>query len=93
MRPLYDNVGINAPGDDSGCDIDVEDFLGGFALFAWDMTPDKCNGFHFHENRDGTIDLEVLFNQPLKHAITVICYTAYENVVAITSERHIIPQL
>ena len=93
LRALYDNIGINAPGDDSGCNLDVEDFVGGYALFTWDMTPDRCNGFHFHENRNGTIDLEVLFNQPLKHAITVICYTAYEDIIALTKERHIIHQI
>ena len=28
LRALYDNIGINTPGDDTGCDIDVNDFMG-----------------------------------------------------------------
>ena len=92
LRALYDNIGVNTAGDDSGCNINVDDFVGGFTLFCFDLTPDRCNGFHFHESRTGTIDLEILFNKPLNEAITVLCYTAGETVVAITKERNILHQ-
>ena len=89
LRALYDNIGVNSAGDDSGCNLNVEDFIGGFTLFCFDLTPDRCNGFHLHENRTGTIDLEIIFSKPLEQAITVICYTAFENMVAITNERNV----
>lgn len=90
LRALYDNIGVNSASDDNGCNLNSDDFSGGFTLFCFDLTPDKCNGFHFHENRSGSIDVEVLFEKPLEQAITVLCYTAYERIVGITNERSVI---
>ena len=90
VRALYDNIGINSPADDAGCDINVDDFTGGYTLFAFDLTSDMCNGYHIHEHVSGNIDCEVLFSKPLTHAITVICYIAYESIVGITKDRSII---
>ena len=89
LRALYDNTGINTPGDDAGCNINVDDFIGGFTLFAFDLTSDRCNGFHLHEPSSGNLDCEILFSKPLEHAIAVICYIAFENVVSITKERSV----
>ena len=89
LRALYDNIGVNSAADDTGCNLNVDDFVGGYTLFAFDLTPDHCNGFHLHESRKGNIDLEIIFNKPLPEAITVICYSAFENIVAITKERNV----
>ena len=76
LRALYDNIGVNSASDDSGCNLNDEDFIGGYTLFCLDLAPDKCNGFHLHEERQGTIDIEVIFSKLLQQAITVLCYTA-----------------
>ena len=89
LRALYDNIGINSPGDNVGCEINVDDFVGGYTLFCFDLTPDRCNGYHLHENVSGIVDIEILFSKPLDKAITVICYSAFECVVALTKERNI----
>ena len=70
--------------------LNVEDFIGGFTLFSFDLTADKCNGFHLHENTVGIVDLEILFSKPLEQAITVLCYTAHESIIAITKERAVL---
>ena len=90
LSSLYDNIGVNDASDDTGCNINVEDFIGGFTLFSFDLTADKCNGFHLHESMDGTVDLEILFAKPLQDAITVLCYTVHESMVAITKERGVL---
>ena len=90
LRSLYDNIGVNDASDDTGCNLNVEDFMGGYSLFSFDLTADKCNGFHFHEQANGIIDLEILFSKPLEKAITVLCYTAQESIVAITKERGVL---
>ena len=90
LRALYDNIGVSDPSDDSGCNLNVEDFTGGYTLFSFDLTPDKCNGFHTHDNTTGIIDLEILFSKPLTEAITVLCYTAYESMIAITKEKTVL---
>lgn len=90
LRSLYDNIGVNDASDDTGCNLNVEDFIGGFTLFSFDLTADKCNGFHIHESVAGIVDLEILFDKPLKEAITVLCYTAHESIIAITKERGVL---
>ena len=92
LRALYDNIGVNSAADDSGCNLNVDDFVGGYALYCFDLTVDRCNGFHLHENRTGTIDLEILFSKPLEEPITVICYTSFESVISITNERKVMIQ-
>lgn len=92
LRALYDNLGVNSPGDDSGCNLNVDDFVGCYALYCFDLTVDRCNGFHLQEDRTGTIYLEILFSKPLQEPTTVICYASFENVVALTNERKVILQ-
>ena len=90
LRSLYDNIGVNDASDDVGCNLNVWDFIGGYTLFSFDLTPDKCNGSHLHENSTGIVDLEILFSKPLEEAITVLCYTAHESIIAITKERGVL---
>ena len=59
-------------------------------IYAFDLTADKCNVFHIHESVAGIVDLEILFDKPLKEAITVLCYTAHESIIAITKERGVL---
>ena len=90
LRALYDNIGLSDPTDDSGCNLNVNDFIGGYTLFSFDLTPDKCNGFHLHENTSGIVDLEIIFAKPLQQAITILYYSAYESMIAITKERNVL---
>ena len=81
---------MNDASDDTGCNLNVKDFIGGFTLFSFDLTADKCNGFYLHESIAGIVDLEILFDKPLKEAITILCYTAHESIIAITRERGVL---
>ena len=90
LRALYDNIGVNSASDDSGCNLNDEDFIGRYTLFCFDLTPNKCNGFHLHEDRRGTIDIEIMFSKPLQQAITVLWYTSFEQTIAVTNERNVL---
>ena len=92
LRALYDNVGVNSAADDYGCNLNIDGFVGGYALYCFDLTVDRCNGFHLHGNRTGTIDLDILFSKPLEEQITVICYTSFEIVISITNKRKVMMQ-
>lgn len=76
--------------DDSACNLNDEYCIGGYTLFCFNLTLDKCNGYHFHKSKTGTIGSEILFFKPLKEVITVLCYTAFESVIAITKEWNIL---
>ena len=89
VRALYDNIGVNTPADDTGCGINVEDFISGSTLFAFDLTNDLCNGYHYHDPISGTIDCEILFSRPLQHSISLICYMTFDTVVSLSKERSV----
>lgn len=77
LRALYDNTGVLT--GDAGFAISRSQFLNGMTFFAWDTTPDRCNGFHIHDRKIGkTVDLDVHFSEPLTHSVNIIVYATYE---------------
>lgn len=77
IRALYDNTGITT--SDTGYSISSEDFRNGSTFFAWDLSPDKCNGFHNHEKKEGrTVDIDLAFANALPENITVLVYASFE---------------
>ena len=82
LRALYDNVGVLT--SSSGCEISRHMFKNGYTLFAWDLTPDVCNGWHIHEEEGGkTVDLDVSFREPIPHPANIIIYATYESGIKI----------
>lgn len=80
LRALYDNTGILT--GDSSYQITREAFLGGRTFFAWDLTPDHCNGFHIHEKKIGkTVDLDLAFRAGLLAPMNVLIYATYETEI------------
>ena len=88
LRTLYDNVGVLT--ENHGCLIDVDGFCGGSTLFCFDLCDDKSDGIHSHQDKTGTIDLEISFSSPLPEAISVLCYAAFDTVIALTKDRNIL---
>lgn len=77
LRALYDNTGVLT--SDSGFDISKDAFVNGQTFFAWDLTPDHCNGFHIHDKKAGKIvDVDIRFSEGLEAAINVLVYATYE---------------
>lgn len=77
LRALYDNAGVLS--GDSGFAISRAEFENGKTFFAWDLTPDHCNGFHIHEKKIGkSVDLDIAFSEGLANPINVLVYATYE---------------
>jgi len=77
LRALYDNTGVLT--GDAGFSVSRAQFLDGTTFFAWDTTPDRCNGFHIHDKKIGkTVDLDVHFSEPLATSVNIIVYATYE---------------
>lgn len=82
LRALYDNTGVLS-GDNGFC-ITRAQFRSGKTFFAWDLTPDHCNGFHIHDKKIGkTVDLDLGFSAALEAAINVLVYATYESEIKI----------
>ena len=75
----------------AGLDITREDYPGGYALYAFDLTPDMCNSTdYFNTVQRGSLSLALTFEQSTKHPIAMVCYGDFENVIRIDSERNAI---
>ena len=72
-------------------DITREDYPGGYALYAFDLTPDMCKSSdYFNTVQRGSLTLALTFWESIKHALAAVCYGDFENVIRIDSERNAI---
>ena len=75
----------------AGLDITREDYPGGYALYAFDLTPDMCKSAdYFNTVQRGSLTLAVTFGESKDHAIGMVCYGDFENIIRIDSERNAI---
>ena len=73
----------------AGLDITREDYPGGYALYAFDLTPDMCNSTaYFNTVQRGSLTLALTFRDSIDHAVGMVCYGDFENVIRIDSERN-----
>ena len=75
----------------AGLDIDRDDYPGGYALYAFDLTPDMCNNTdYFNTVQRGSLSLALTFRKATGHPLAMVCYGDFENVIRIDSERNAI---
>ena len=75
----------------AGLDIDRDDYPGGFALYAFDLTPDMCKSSeYFNTVQRGSLSLALTFREATKHPVAMVCYGDFENVIRIDAERNAI---
>ena len=74
----------------AGLDISREDYPGGYALYAFDLTPDMCKSSdYFNTVQRGSLTLALTLKKQT-HAIGMVCYGDFENVIRIDAERNAI---
>ena len=74
----------------AGLDITRDDYPGGFALYAFDLTPDMCKSSdYFNTVQRGSLSLALTLEKQ-DHAIGIVCYGDFENVIRIDAERNAI---
>ena len=79
---IYSNIGL---------DITRDDYAGGFALYAFDLTPDMCNtNDYFNTVQRGSLSLALSFRESLSTPLAMVCYGDFENIIRIDSERNAI---
>ena len=72
-------------------DITREDYPGGYALYAFDLTPDMCKSAdYFNAVQRGSLTLALTFGKSKDHAIGMVCYGDFENIIRIGAERNAI---
>ena len=74
----------------AGLDIDRDDYPGGFALYAFDLTPDMCKSSqYFNTVQCGSLSLALTFKAQ-SEPLALVCYGDFENVIRIDAERNAI---
>ena len=75
----------------AGLDIDRDDYPGGYALYAFDLTPDMCKSSqYFNTVQRGSLSLALTFGKATEHPLAMVCYGDFENVIRIDAERNAI---
>jgi hypothetical protein len=85
LRALYDNTGVH--NSDGGFSISREMFMNGYSIFAWDLTPDSCNGWHFHNAIGRGVDIDLAFEAPLQTTVNVLIYASFESSLFINKDN------
>ena len=74
-----------------GLDITRDDYPEGYTLFAFDLTPDMCNtADYFNTVQRGSLSVDITFEKDTPEAISMVCYSDFENIIRIDSERNVI---
>ncbi|GIY08668.1 hypothetical protein CDAR_405301 [Caerostris darwini] len=82
--------GTEKIGHDQGLFISREDYIKGNTLFAFNLSPDLCNGDHLNLIKQSNLRLEIKFSQSLSQTISVIVFAEFDNVIEINKTRNIL---
>lgn len=85
---LFEGTGML--NDDRGHGIKRSSYKDGFALYAFDLTPDMTEGSHVDLIKHGTIRMEIHFKTALTATVNVIVYAEYDNVIQIDRARNVL---
>ena len=82
--------GIGKLFKDEGNAISRESFASGYALYAFDLTPDLGEDDHFSLTRQGSVRLVLKFGTALAEPVSVIAYAEFQNMIEIDRHRNVI---
>lgn len=73
---------------DDGNFIDRNEYGDGYALYAFDLSPDLAEDDHFNLSQDGSVRLALKFGAGLARTVTVVAYAEFQNVIEIDRNRN-----
>ena len=85
-RYFLDNTGqgVQCQG---GSIITHELFENGCAIFAFDLTPDKCNGFHLHPHEKGILEVRIKLSAATSTGVTLIVLGTFDQFLVIPKDK------
>jgi hypothetical protein len=75
---------------DEGNDIDRQEYANGYALYAFDLSPDLTDSESFSLARQGTVRVDLTFGEALASTVTVVAYAEFENIIEIDRNRNVV---
>lgn len=85
---LHQNTGKNAP--ERVLKIGEAYFKNGKTFFAFDLSPDQCNGYHTHIGRRGDLELEMEWKYELTSNIVVLIHQTFDQIVSIDPQSSVV---
>ena len=82
--------GIGKDNRDEGNDIDREEYPNGYALYAFDLSPDLTDSESFSLARQGTVRVDMTFGEALASTVTIVSYAEFENIIEIDRNRNVV---
>lgn len=82
--------GVNKSSYLNGNDISYDEYQNGNALYAFNLTPDHCDGDHKSPALSGQLTLAIEFDAPLDKSVTLIYYMEFDATVTINNLRQVI---
>ena len=70
--------------------ISRKDYIDGYTLVGFDLSPALCAGEHQEFKRNGNLRLSLEFGQPLSKSTTIILYCEYDNLISVYKSREIV---
>jgi hypothetical protein len=64
--------------------------VNGYALNAYDLSPDLGEDDHVNLTRQGTVRLNLKFGAALAQTVTVVAYAEFENLIEIDRNRNVV---
>ena len=76
---------------DSGMDIDRTEYSSGYAMLAWNFTPELEDSGCYHVVKKGDIRLELQFSQALTAPVSIVVYSEFDSAIKIDKDKNILP--
>lgn len=76
--------------NNSGIDINRDDYNKGYTLLGFDFTPDLDESGCYHILKKGVIRIEVKFSTQLTEPVNLICYSEFDAAIKIDKNRSVI---
>lgn len=83
-------LGSEKLASNKGIYINRDEFAQGYTLYAFDLTPDLCDGNYLNLINQGNLRIEIKFAVALPKTISVLVYAEFQNMIEITKSRSVI---
>ncbi|GBM29171.1 hypothetical protein AVEN_227714-1, partial [Araneus ventricosus] len=80
-------VGSGKLASNKGIYINRDEFIQGYTLYAFDLTPDLCDGSHLNLVNQGNLRIELKFASALEKTISVLVYAEFQNMIEMNSRN------
>ena len=74
---------------DEDIDVSREDYVNGYSLFCFDLTPDLGESDHFSLIKSGNVRLAINFADELARTINILVYAEFQNVLEVDKNRDV----